>query len=116
MLPAAEQGDREAQSSLAWQYLAGYGVDQDDASAFHWYGQAAQAGDATAQFMLAQLYRDGKGTDRDNVSAYRWFKVAVASGVTIDGTESLKPRMTPEEVAAGEAQAKIWLEGRLKPR
>jgi hypothetical protein len=105
---AAAQGNHEAEARLGWFYLMGYGVEQNDTLAAQCFTRAAQAGDATGQFMLGQLYRDGRAVNKDTVAAYKWFKLAVAAGSKIDGSESLKPHMSPQEIATAEAQVRAW--------
>lgn len=56
----AEQGDADAQFSLALRYAKGYGVPQDYTKAWEWYLKAAAQGDATAQKNLARLGSRGQ--------------------------------------------------------
>ena len=49
---AAEQGYAFAQSSLAFMYAVGRGVEQDGAEAQRWYRLAAEQGNARAQLIL----------------------------------------------------------------
>jgi TPR repeat protein len=64
--------------------------------------------------MMGQLCRDGRGTIQDYVSAYMWFKIAVANGSQMDGTTSIKPRMSAEDILFAEAQAEGWLRAHVK--
>ncbi len=52
-LKAAEQGDADAQYSLAFSYLEGYGVTQDYVEAARWFRKAAEQGNADAQSKLS---------------------------------------------------------------
>ncbi|MGA3098963.1 MAG: hypothetical protein ABSF25_21105 [Bryobacteraceae bacterium] len=56
----AEQGDAEAQDTLAYAYYRGQGVPQDYAEAAKWYRKAAEQGEAVAQHSLGTLYRFAK--------------------------------------------------------
>ena len=50
--PLAEQGDAQAQHSLALMYTKGLGVPQDFVEAVRWYRLAAEQGHAGAQYSL----------------------------------------------------------------
>lgn len=58
---AAQQGNAEAQYSLAWCYGHEQGVAKDLTEAFKWYTKAANQGNADAQYCLARCYGEGKG-------------------------------------------------------
>jgi TPR repeat protein len=53
---AAEQGDRDSQSSLWQMYRYGHGVPQDFAAAANWLRKAAEQDSADAQFTLGIMY------------------------------------------------------------
>ena len=55
---AAEQGNAEAQFSLASMYEEGRGVVKDSTLAVQWYRKAAEQGDTTAQKSLDRLTRN----------------------------------------------------------
>ena len=77
---AANQGDTSAQSSLAWKYLKGHGVPQDDTKAVQWYTKAAEQGDARAQNNLGELYTRGDGVTQDDKEAMKWYTKAANQG------------------------------------
>jgi soluble lytic murein transglycosylase-like protein len=52
---AAQQGDAEAQFSLAWMLTNGRGIERDDAQAAHLFLAAAEQGLPQAQTMIASL-------------------------------------------------------------
>ena len=77
---AAEQGDAEAQASLAAMYIQGRGLPQDDAEAVRWYRLAADQGEAQARQNLETMYHEGHGVPQDNAEAVRWFRLAADQG------------------------------------
>jgi hypothetical protein len=62
---AAENGNTEAQSNLAYAYYHGEGTDRDYAAAAMWYKRAAQQEFAKAQYNLAYCYMYGRGVPRN---------------------------------------------------
>ena len=72
----AEQGDRRAQTRLAWMLEAGRGVPRDLQEAAQRFEAAAQAGEAEAQYALAVMMRTGKGRDKDLVASSVWLQRA----------------------------------------
>jgi hypothetical protein len=56
----AEQGNAEAQFSLALMYEHAEGVPRDYAEAARWYRKAAEQGEPTAQLTLGEMYYLGK--------------------------------------------------------
>lgn len=69
--PLAEQGNKAAQSSLAFMYDNGVGVSRDKAEAARWYRLLADQGDTTAQFNLGDMYSKGEGVPQDDIEAVR---------------------------------------------
>ena len=69
----------EFQSLLALLYYEGesYGVDRNEARAFHWAEQAAKAGDADAKALLGRLYYFGEGVDQNQQKALELAREAV---------------------------------------
>lgn len=76
----AEQGDAEAQHSLARRYDNGDGVAKDESEAAKWYRRAAEQGHAEAQFCLAWDYANGKGVTKDQSEAVKWYHKAAEQG------------------------------------
>lgn len=58
---AAEQGDAEAQTSLASRLLEGRGVPRNEQDAVAWYQRAAELGNARSMLGLVHCYEEGKG-------------------------------------------------------
>lgn len=78
--PLAEGGDRTAQHHLAWLYLIGRGVPQDDEEALRWFRKAAEQGDSDAQTNLGSLYLLGDRIPQDYTEALKWLRPAAAQG------------------------------------
>ena len=72
----AEQGDRSAQTRLAWMYEAGGGVPRNLDEAARRFTAAAEAGDPEAQYALAMMFRNGKGKERDLAQSEAWLRHA----------------------------------------
>lgn len=78
--PLAEQGDRTAQHHLAWLYLIGRGVPQNDEEAIRWFRKAAEQGDSDAQTNLGSLYLLGDRIPQDYTEALKWLLAAASQG------------------------------------
>ena len=77
----ADQGNAEAQYSLAIMYSNGRGVSQDYFKAAEWYLKAANNGSAMAQFNIGQHYLHGSnGLPKNRVQALNWLKKAANNG------------------------------------
>lgn len=70
----AAQGDRTAQTRLAWMHEAGRGVPRSLDEAARRFRLAAEAGDAEAQYALAVMYRTGQGQPRDRAESLVWLQ------------------------------------------
>jgi TPR repeat protein len=78
---AADQGNAEAQVSLALMYENGRGVEMNDKEAARLYKLAADQGNATAQANLGVYFRDGRGGLRtSDQEAARLFNLASNQG------------------------------------
>ena len=77
---SAEQGNAQAQFSLASMYYNGQGVPQDYKQAAKWYTKAAEQGKASAQYILGLMYAAGQGVLQDDVYAHMWLNLAAADG------------------------------------
>ena len=110
---AAEQGDAIAQSNLGYMYLQGRGVPRNDAQAVRWYRLAAEQGFANAQAGLGGMYVLGQGVPRNDQQAYFWLLLAAAQGNTaaVSVRDQIEPRLTAQQRAAAQAQARDWRPG-----
>ena len=75
-LPAAEQGDAEAQIAVA-KFFAGRNHDEE---AFEWYRRAAEQGHPEAQYELARCYDFGSGVEEDEAETFNWYRKAAEQG------------------------------------
>src|SRR5580698_7473161 len=65
----AEDGDVQAQLSLAKAYPLGNGVAKDEGEAVLWLEKAANQGDAAAQANLGNAYQLGTGVPKNYAAA-----------------------------------------------
>ena len=79
LLIAAESGNVEAKTALAWIYSTGFITDLDPSKAFYWYRLAAEDGDLEASYQLGLLYNSGYGTEKNHQEAFKWLKKAATS-------------------------------------
>ena len=80
ILPAAKEGDLEAQAILGLMYDRGQGVAKDDAQAVFWYRKAATQGHAGAQNALGLKYTNGEGVAKDDAKAVILYRKAAEQG------------------------------------
>jgi hypothetical protein len=83
-LPAAEQGDVEAQVIVGEIYERGLGVEPDFAAAARWYRVAAEAGSRRAQVNLGNLYENGLGVAADPRAALEWYARAAGRSAPVE--------------------------------
>ncbi len=72
-LPAAEDGDAEAQNYVGEIFERGLGREPDYETAAKWYAKAAEQGFSAAQINLGQLYEHGLGVVPDVTKALAWY-------------------------------------------
>jgi TPR repeat protein len=113
---AADQGVVSAQGMLAYLYKEGIGVPENDALAVKWYREAAVQGDANHQYNLGLMYASGEGVPENNIRAYVWWSMAKTHGNISAATniDILKPQMTPQQIADGQALAAKCYESNYK--
>lgn len=106
-LPAAEQGDVEAQVIVGELHERGLGVAPDFTAAARWYRAAADAGSKRAQVNLGHLYEQGLGVAADPRAALEWYARAAGrdAPVEIDVDAPTTPAMTALEAAERERLA-----------
>ena len=79
----AEQGDVEAQRSLAYKYIIGEGVPKNPVLALQWYRRAADGGDVLIHYNLGSTYLYGDehlGVIMDRAEAAKWYRRAAEQG------------------------------------
>lgn len=79
-MPAAEDGDPEAQVNIAFMYYCGLHVEKDHAIAAEWYLKSARQNNVTAQFSIGTMYENGEGVKQDLKEAYFWYGQAARQG------------------------------------
>ena len=74
---------------------------------------AADAGDRRAMLALGRLYLQGFGAPQDYVLAHMWFNLAASRGEmeALKEREAVAAKMTPQQVAAAQEQARTWRPG-----
>lgn len=80
ILTLAEQGDREAQFSLALMYDTGDPARQNPEQAVYWFSKAAEAGVAGACLYLGMKYEFGVQVGKDTAKAQHWYTQAALKG------------------------------------
>ena len=103
----AEQGLATAQYNLGVMYADGDGVPENVTEAVKWYRKAADQGDAEAQFNVGNGYATGRGVPQNNIRAYVWWSLAKTQGDAdaASNIDKLKPKMTSQQIADGQALA-----------
>lgn len=76
----AEDGDMDAENSLATMYFNGVGVEKDYKKAYVRCRRAAENGNSKAQYNLGQFYFHGEVIEQDFHEAFRWFKKSAEQG------------------------------------
>lgn len=79
-LPAAKEGDTEAQYNLAYMYETGWGVPVDEAEAAKWYRKAADMQHDQAQMRLGLMRMTGAGVPKDVASGKQRIRAAAENG------------------------------------
>ncbi len=80
LIQSAQLGDATAERDLGLRYLAGNGIDVNEAEAARWLMQSAYQGEAIAQYWLGTLYAGGKGVPVDGFQAKHWYEAAAKKG------------------------------------
>jgi len=107
---AAEQGEPEGQSALAYCYYEGSGVIKDQAEAVKWYLKSAEQGSSHAQIKLGYCYYKGEGVTKDPVEAYAYFNVAgVTNAFAEQNRKELEGVLSSSQIEAGQKRSKELL-------
>lgn len=110
--PLADEQDAKAQTAIAFLYLKGLGVRQDDVRAADWYRRAAELGRPEAQFFFGMLHHLGRGVPQNDRLAHVWCEIALTGGMTpgLDCRDAASARMTHAEIRHASRMAAEWLE------
>lgn len=76
----AQKNVFSAQLAVAQKYLAGDGVEKDDAKAVYWLQKASDGGVSGAQFLLAEMCATGRGLKENLEQAVFWYQEAARNG------------------------------------
>ncbi len=79
-IKAAESGDANEQSKLAFMYAKGIHTDKDENTAIDWFLKAADSNHINAQYNLALMYAKGRGVDQNYNEALKWYLLAATQG------------------------------------
>ena len=75
-LPAATEGDAEAQLAVGEIFEKGLGTEPNYEAAVLWYQKAADQGNKSAQFNLGTLYEQGLGVEKNKLQALNLYRAA----------------------------------------
>ena len=75
-LPAAENGDAEAQANVGEIFERGLGGEPNYEAAVIWYEKSANQGNSRAQFNLGTLYEQGLGVEKNKLLALNLYRQA----------------------------------------
>ena len=67
-------------------------------------------GSAIAQDRLARILAAGRGAPANPVEAVKWHLISKARGETDIGLDDFVAKLDPDKRAAGEAEAKKWID------
>lgn len=109
--PLADENDPKAQTALAFLYLRGLGVRQDDVRAADWYRRAAELGRPEAQLFLGSLYYQGRGVPQSFTLAHVWCEIALARGMApgLACRDAAAERLSTAERREAYRLAAAWL-------
>ena len=104
-LELAEKGYPQAQSTLAYLYASGTGVDKNFEISAKWMTKAANQGELQSMYNLAGMYFEGKGVDIDykkseelyRDSLQKGFKVSVSGLIQLYRNNIIKPKDAKEK-------------------
>ncbi len=120
---SAQKKVAQAAYDLAGLYSQGYGVVKDLPKALYWYREAAISFHDYAPVYISRMYLAGEGAERNYPLSYAWARIARNyKSPEAEDTESdeiikeLKPLMSAEQIAQGEAIYQKWEKERLWPQ
>ena len=77
---AATEGNSNSQLALGVRYAQGLGVDENFATALHWFRLAAQQGHPDAESWLGWMHENGNGVPQNAANAVEWYVLAAGKG------------------------------------
>lgn len=115
---AALHGKADAQYVVGAMYYTGNTVIQDQKQAVAWFNKAAEQGHAEALQVLGLFYYSNiAGMPEDMVIAYTLWNLAAANGSAnaVKQRAAILRKMTPEQIAEGQALSAAWKPGTPLP-
>ncbi|MEM7027176.1 MAG: tetratricopeptide repeat protein [Pseudomonadota bacterium] len=106
----ASNGDHDAQYHLAFMYLNGEGVVNDEAKAVALFRQSAMQGNALSQDSLGHLYLNGRGIDANPAEAYAWYRLAAENNIFLADqiVKMLENEMVLDDLVSGKQLVKQY--------
>jgi S1-C subfamily serine protease len=112
LIAQAEQGDAEAQYTLALKYDTGRDVPENYAESGKWYRKAAMQGHAGAQYFLGSRYWiRGDDSQATLTEAYKWFSLSSAQRFkgAEDARREVAKLLTTKSMAEGQSRAAAFV-------
>ena len=107
-----EKGDLTARAYYGLALASGNGVTRNATLGEQLMTEAANAGNIDAMTTLASLHQTGNVLPRDYSRAYLWANIAIARGSTSANVHALRDdlerRLSPEQLASVQKQAREW--------
>jgi hypothetical protein len=104
----ADYTDAEVEYAIA--LYNGDGVTRNQEIAAALFHKAALKNNPVAQNRLAHILASGLGAPADPVAATKWHLISKARGETDLALDDFVAKLDPEKRAAGEAEAKKWID------
>jgi TPR repeat protein len=107
--------DPGAEARLAYMYLTGSGVTEDDNKAFTLAQEAGNGGSAIGDYFLGHMYYTGSGTPVNFTKAAYWQQQGAASGLSAAQTELGNMYQSGRGVPQDYSQAAAWYQKAADP-
>ena len=114
LLPAAQEGEAEAQFTMGVMYDVGQHVQVDKQAAFGWFRRAADQGHPNAQIRLSGMLFAGEGVSPDRQEAYKWALLAIdrlplkKRDAARAFSRQIRPLLDDAQAAHAQAEAAVW--------
>ena len=112
---AAALGFASSQNNLGWAYYTGHGTKQSLTDAIFWLTRSAEQGEPFAYGSLCEIQADTDFLQDNRAEAYKWCQLALrdmpegsARGASEAAYAKLKPRLTEDDIKAGDRLVKAW--------
>ena len=114
LLPAAQEGEAEAQFTMGVMYDVGQHVQVDKQAAFGWFRRAADQGHPNGQIRLSGMLFAGEGVSPDRQEAYKWALLAIdrlplkKRDAARAFSRQIRPLLDDAQAAHAQAEAAVW--------